>query len=36
MIGGRLAGTAGIILAVPVLLVIQTLVQEIFITPKNS
>ena len=28
MIGGRLAGTIGIVLAVPMLLVIQTLIQE--------
>lgn len=36
MIGGRLAGTMGIILAVPVLLVIQTLVQETFLKPQKT
>lgn len=36
MIGGRLAGVAGIILAVPVLLIAQTLVQEILTTKTKS
>lgn len=36
MIGGRLAGTIGIILAVPILLVIQTLVQETFLKPQKT
>ena len=36
MIGGKLAGIAGAILAVPVVLVIQEILQEVFAKPKNS
>ncbi len=36
MIGSRLAGTMGIILAVPVFLVILTLVQETFLKPQKN
>jgi len=35
MIGGKLAGIAGAVLAVPVLLVIQEIFQEVFSKPKN-
>jgi predicted PurR-regulated permease PerM len=36
MIGGKLAGIAGAVLAVPVVLVIQEILQEVFTKPKNS
>lgn len=35
MIGGKLAGIAGAVLAVPVVLVIQEILQEVFTKPKN-
>ena len=35
MIGGKLGGTVGIILAVPVLLVIQTVIGELFVKSKS-
>ena len=36
MIGGKLAGIAGAVLAVPVVLVIQEILQEVYTKPKNS
>ena len=35
MIGGKLAGIAGAVLAVPVVLVIQEIIREVFTKPKN-
>jgi predicted PurR-regulated permease PerM len=36
MIGGKLAGIAGAVLAVPVILVVQEIIQEVISQQKNS